>query len=242
MSTKHFLLPLLFLAASTAKAADIVTEYILDTVDSGEGQWPCLYYELNYNTDIALAEKARWYAPDEDESYWREGIGPFSIDANKFLVTQWQSTVHPILIRRHFTLTEEDLAKIEIGAVNLTYSYDENPTFWLNGTRLTSASGWNDDNYATFRLPVIRKKLLAEGDNVLCVSLQQGAGGGHIDFGLTVTYNATHTGIISSAPAAEEESIFDLQGRKVAHGNLKSSAGNKLSKGIYIANGKRIVL
>ena len=139
MSLKHkWLLPL-FLAITTSKAAEQVTEYILDTVDSGEGSWPCLFYELNYNSDISQAEKAKWYALDEDESYWREGVGPFSIDANKFLVTQWQSTVHPILIRRHFTLTAEDMAKIQIGVVTFTYSYDENPKFWLNGKQLVSA-------------------------------------------------------------------------------------------------------
>ena len=164
MSLKRLLPLLLLLMTRTANAADTVTDFILDTVDSGEGSWPCLFYELNYNSDISPAEKAKWYALDEDESYWREGIGPFSIDQNKFLVTQWQSTVHPILIRRHFTLTEEDLQKIEIGIVNLTYSYDENPIFWLNGIRLTSATGWNDNNYATFRLPNIRKKLLVKFD------------------------------------------------------------------------------
>lgn len=47
MSLKHkWLLPL-FLVITTSKAAEQVTEYILDTVDSGEGSWPCLFYELN---------------------------------------------------------------------------------------------------------------------------------------------------------------------------------------------------
>jgi hypothetical protein len=39
----------LFLFAMTvARAADNVTEYFLDTVDSGEGSWPCLFYESTH--------------------------------------------------------------------------------------------------------------------------------------------------------------------------------------------------
>ena len=226
----------LFLFATTiARAADNVTKYFLDTVDSGEGSWPCLFYELNYNADISVAERAKWYSLDEDESYWREGIGPFSIDENKFFVTQWQSTVHPILIRRHFTLTPEDLLKIEIGKVAMTYSYDENPVFWLNGTRLVSASGWNDNNYATLTFSTARKKLLVEGDNVLCVSLRQGEGGGHIDYGLSVTYDPLHTDISSPYPTADEEEkdIYNLLGQKLSP--------NKALPGIVISKGKKII-
>ena len=240
MYPKHLLLLVLLTLATAARSADNITEYLLDTVDSGEGSWPCLFYELNYNTDITLAERGKWYSADEDESYWREGIGPFSIDGGKFLVTQWQSTIHPILIRRHFTLTAEDLVKIEIGVVNMEYSYDENPTFWLNGTRIATATGWNDDNYATLRFTNARKKLLVEGDNVLCVSLQQGAGGGHIDYGLSVTYDPTHTAIdeIGEDPDGEgNEAWYDLSGRQITNGPLTEGK----SHGIVITRGKKMI-
>lgn len=232
------LLPFLF-AVTSAQAADLVTEYILDTVDSGEGSWPCLFYELNYNTDLPRAERAKWYAPDEDESYWREGFGPFSIDKNKFLVTQWQSTVHPILIRRHFTLTAEDLVKIQIGTVTFTYSYDENPKVWLNGKQLTSATGWNDDNYAAVNFTVARKNYLVEGDNVLCVSLQQGDGGGHIDYGLSVKYDPSKydsqlDGILSPDAASDEEAeAYSLTGQR-----LSRPAD---CRGVIIIKGKKII-
>ena len=237
MMPKNLLIPMFLCTLATPVAkAETVTEYFLDTVDSGEGSWPCLFYELNYNTDITVAEKAKWYLQDEDESYWREGIGPFSIDANKFLVTQWQSTVHPILIRRHFYLTAEDLAKIEAGTVTLVYSYDENPKIWLNGTLLVSATGWNDNNYASLRFTSARKKLLVEGDNVLCVSLQQGDGGGHIDYGLSVTYNPMHDGIEPLSFSHEGEGyIYDINGRKVQE-------NSSLKKGILIKQNKKVIL
>lgn len=241
MPLKHLFTLLLFAGAFSVAEAETVTESILNTVDSEEGSWPCLFYELNYNSDIAVAERAKWYSPDEDESYWREGLGPFSIDGNKFLVTQWQSTVHPILIRRHFTLSEEDMAKISAGTVSLTYSYDENPKIWLNGTQIVSATGWNDNNYATYRFAGTRKKLLVQGDNVLCVSLQQGAGGGHIDYGLSVTYNPTHTGISPLLPSTEEEEMlnaacYDLSGQRIS-----SAANSSPKKGIIIIRNKKIL-
>ncbi len=208
----------MFFAASMAHAADTVTEYLLDTVDSGDGSWPCLFYELNYNTDLSPAEKAKWYGTDEDETYWRDGVGPFSNSNDRFLVTHWASAVHPILIRRHFTLTEEDLEKINVGTVTFTYSYDENPKFYINGTSLTSTTGWNDDNYATLRFTTARKRLLKEGDNVICVSLQQGAGGGHIDFGLFVEYDPTETGISDvQADSEDDPTAFNLMGQRIAH-------------------------
>lgn len=234
MTFRKFLSLASLLVASAASAANTVTKYILDTVDSGEGSWPCLFYELNYNTDISPAEKAKWYALGEDESYWREGYGPFSIDQNKFLVTQWQSTVHPILIRRHFTLTADDLAKIAIGVVNLTYSYDENPKFWLNGTLITSASGWNDDNYATLRLSAARKRLLVEGDNVLCVSLQQGDGGGHIDYGLSVTYDPLDDGVSGvEAEGEADDAMYNLMGQRISK--------PQSLRGIILTKGKKII-
>ena len=233
MSLKKLLLPLLFATTSVGNAADTVTEYLLHTVDSKEGGWPCLYYELNYNTDIAQAERAKWYGRDEDETYWREGLGPFSIDGEKFLVTHWQSTVHPILIRRHFTLTADDLAKIAIGTVTLTYSYDENPKFWLNGTQLATATGWNDNNYATYQLASPKKRLLVEGDNLLCVSLQQGSGGGHIDYGLTVKYDPMHTDIILTPEEEENNTAYNLLGQKISH--------TSKYQGIIISNGKKIL-
>lgn len=234
MPKKLYLLLPVFLAITSAKAADLVTEYILDTVDSGEGSWPCLFYELNYNSDITQAEKAKWYALDEDESYWREGVGPFSIDENKFLVTQWQSTVHPILIRRHFTLTAEDMAKIQVGTVTFTYSYDENPKFWLNGKQLVSASGWNDDNYASLTFTSARKKYLVEGDNVLCVSLHQGAGGGHVDYGLSVKYNPLHDGILNvDSESRSDTEAYNLLGQRISHPTGYS--------GIIVTKGKKII-
>lgn len=126
MDKKTFFTGCIMASLVQTSLAQKETRFLLDTVDSGDGWWPCLFYELNRNTDITVAEKAKWASLDEDESYWCTGVGPFSNDANKFLITQWESTVHPILIRRHFTLTGAEqttpITLVPMGAARLRIS------------------------------------------------------------------------------------------------------------------------
>lgn len=204
-----------------------------------EGPWECLYYILNYNEDIAVAETAGWASNEEDEGDWISGVGPFSNDANMFLVTEWPSQVRPILIRRHFNLTATDIADMHDGELKLTCSYDENPKVYLNGTLIWSATGWNDNNYAEHTVTAEQKELLKEGDNVLAVSLTQGNGGGHIDYGLKLTKEYIPTAIAGTqtgiTEAAGDNRVYNLNGQYIG-----TSAAN-MSKGIYIVNGKKYV-
>ena len=217
-----------------------ITNTLLNTVE--DGPWECKYYMLNYNSDIAQAEECEWYSPSEDESDWITGVGPFSNDANMFYTTEWPSQVRPILIRRHFTLTADDMADIKKGAeVSLTCSYDENPVMYLNGTKIWSATGWNDNNYAEIILNSSQKEKLHEGDNVLAVSLTQGNGGGHVDYGLKITSPYEMNSI--SFPDADKENhshthsrIFNL------HGQYLGTCADTLPRGIYIRGGKKLVL
>lgn len=204
-----------------------------------DGEWPCKYYMLNYNDDIAVAESAEWYALDEDEDDWMTGVGPFSNDNNMFYTTEWASQVKPILIRRHFTLDAADFASIDEMTVRLTCSYDENPKVWLNGTQIWSAGGWNDNNYADYILSDEHRALLREGDNVLCVSLAQGGGGGHIDYGLIaeMPYDIPTSGVSSAVVAKTADNrVFNL------FGQYMGESIENLSPGIYIVGGKKVVI
>lgn len=216
------------------------TRTLLHTV--ANGPWECKYYLLNYNSDIEEAEAVGWASEDENEDDWISGVGPFSNDDNMFYITEWPSQARPILVRRHFTMTSDDMAAIDDSELKLSCSYDENPKMYLNGTLVWSATGWNDNNYATVILNDEQKKLLHEGDNVLAVSLTQGGGGGHIDYGMELEKPFSYSGI--SAPGATETAteantdirIFNLYGQY-----LGTSADN-LPKGIYIRGGKKLVL
>lgn len=222
------------LPATMAVAQDTTTVRtdLLATLD--KGPWPCKYYWPNSNADVDTATAAKWYVLNEDESDWIDGVGPFSNSNDQFLTTEWGSGVRPILIRRHFTLTADQVTAYRKAEVILAVSYDENPVVYLNGRQLWTATGWNDNDYATFQL-LRQRRWFREGDNVLCVSLLQGAGGGHIDYGLYVN---TTTGI--SAVAVDEESnagaFYSVSGM-----NMGTSA-QALPAGVYIKNGKKLII
>lgn len=211
---------------------------LLNTVDDGE--WPCRYYLLNYNSDIAVAENGGWQSVEEDEVGWVNGTGPFSNDANKFFITMWPSKVRPILVRRHFTLSAEDIAVLGDSEVRLSCSYDENPKVYLNGELVWSATGWNDNDYARYNLTEAQKELLREGDNVLAVSLSQGDGGGHIDYGLELVSPYSATGI-NDLTSDREERIGDTRVFNL-HGQYLGNTLLNLPAGIYITGGRKVTV
>lgn len=221
-------------------AADVTTEHAILPTATDASSWDCLYYTLNYNSDLPRAEAAKWYALTEDERDWVKGVGPFSNDENMFLITEWGSQVRPILIRRHFTLTADDVSTLKAGTLKLLCSYDENPTVYLNGTKIWTASGWNDNNYAEQVIPAAYKSLLREGDNVLAVSLKQGNGGGHIDYGLKLVEPYKPTGIVPTGASTDaknaDNKVYDTTGRMVG------TSTHGLAKGIYITNGKKTIV
>lgn len=214
------------------------TDY-LTTVASGP--WDCKYYFLNYNEDIAVAEAGEWASPQEDEQDWISGVGPFSNDANMFFINKWASQVRPILIRRHFNLTASDIEKMKAGKLVLSCSYDENPKVYLNGTLIWSASGWNDNNYAEITLTDEQKELLLEGDNVMGVSLTQGSGGGHIDYGLSLISEYIPTGI-GSLPADNGNAYGGNNSVYSINGVYMGTSTDNLKKGIYIVDGKKKII
>ncbi len=217
---------------------------LLPTLD--KGAWPCYYYWLNYNADIAVAEAAKWASTEEDETDWIEGVGPFSNSNDQFRTTDWASQTRPILIRRHFTLSGALVEALAESTLELTCSYDENPKIYLNGTLLWSASGWNDNNYARTTLNARQKSLLREGDNVLAVSLRQGSGGGHIDYGLSITspYVPGEDGVgdVENEKAQTyNDKVYDLHGRCLTSNFPSQSTSNALRKGVYVVGGKKVI-
>ncbi len=206
---------------------NIVSERILPSKE--EGAWPCRYYLPNTNADLTAAVRGKWYDLGEDESDWAEGFGPFSSESDAFLVTPWGSSVRPLLVRRHFTLSEEALAGMK--KVVFRLSYDENPRVYLNGTTIMTATGWNDSNYAEVTLTAAQRRKLQAGDNVLAISLQQGGGSGHVDCSLDITYDPT--GIESPlAPTDEADAeVYNLSGQRIS----------QAQHGVNIVGGRKVL-
>ncbi len=228
-SVRLFILPLLLFMHTGIHAQ--TTKVLLPTKD--QGPWECVYYLLNDNDDLDRIDNIRWTGRCADEGDWIWGHGPFSNSDDQFLHTFWASQVQPLLIRRHFTLSAADIAALGRSTLTVVCSYDENPRFYLNGTSFWSISGWNDNDYLSRSLTPRQKALLKEGDNVLAVSLMQGFGGGHIDYGLTMQIPDDADAILQLdndlAPAANV--AYNLCGQRVS----------QPQRGIYIINGKKII-
>ena len=222
------------LAAQTQTTDTTIT--LLPTME--DGPWPCCYYFINSNDELAALPVKEWAGRCAEEADWVQGWGPLSSSPDHFRTTEWGSTQLALLVRRHFTLTASLLEALANGSVTAICSYDENPKMYINGTLVWSASGWNDNDYARFTLSRRQKSLLREGDNVMAVSLQQGGGSGHIDMGLLLTYAYDPNGV--QAPTAETSSrsdspIYRLDATAV-------TPATTLPRGIYVQKGKKIAI
>ena len=216
--------------------ADMMS-FLLPTLDGGP--WPCAYYFLNSNAELNTVKTADWTGRCVNEDDWSQGYGPFSNSGDKFRTTEWGSERLPLLVRRHFTLTADVVQQLQNMTVQVLCSYDENPKVYLNETLLFQKTGYNDNEYASYTLTPRNKQMLKEGDNVLAVSLMAGEGGGHIDYGLCFLGTLTPTAISTvtrDALITPEQRVYNLKGQYVGNGR------NALGKGIYIVNGKKVVI
>lgn len=229
-------------------AGDIIQRtHLLPTKPAG-GDWYGYYYFLTGNAELDALDPADWAGNDakgmDAEADFQSpdteggGYGPYSNSDDQFKTTYWNSDLYPLLVRRHFTLTADQKNTLGNSAVTLSCSYDECPKVYLNGTLIWQSDGWNDNDYATYSLSDGQKALLVEGDNVLAVSVRQGGGGGHIDFGLHVEREiATGMATVSNDNKGQAcgGSVYTLTGI------CKGTSVEKLPAGIYIANGRKIM-
>lgn len=186
-------------------------------IQKSDGWWPCYYKTLGNNNDIETAVANGCFNNNAEDGTWTIALGPFGNNDDQtvrwgFRQTFWNSDANPILVRRHFNLTEANATALKNnGDVTLSISYDEWPAVYLNGKLIWSLEpeyndegeisnvGWNDGNYATIKLTKEMLANLKGGDNVIGVSARQGGGGGHIDLALYTTLPCA--GFTTSEPA-----------------------------------------
>jgi hypothetical protein len=220
-----------------------MTTQLLPTLQAGP--WLCAYYLLNNNQQLNTIPIKEWAGICADEYDWIQGEGPLSNSPDQFRTTDWASERQPLLVRRHFTLTADEVEQAVEGTLVLTCSYDENPKVYLNGHLVWSASGWNDNDYARYTLTASQKRFLREGDNVLAVSLQSGFGGGHIDYGLFLTtpYVPAEPTEVSTVGSVQTNNgfVYNLAGQRISN-SASTLHRSQLPHGVYVVGGKKMVV
>ena len=110
-----------------------------------------------------------------------------------------------IWMRKEFTITDDIYNKINSGnyKVYANVGYDESPTIYLNGQKLTTLDGYST-KYLKIDVTSAFKKAMKKGENLLAISGTQTSGGQYMD-----------CGFVMQERAAADEPQFSLKGDNV---------------------------
>ena len=144
---------------------------------------------------------ANWYERDASESGWTNGYGAFG-SQNEYdgVYTNWND-LSQYYIRRHVTLTEEDL-KSDLWII---YSHDDNFELYINGVKLAEATNgetWKQN--VKVHLQGASRDALVVGDNVIAFHVINTRGGALADVGLFRNTLGFHPGMEAIAPMADQ--------------------------------------
>ena len=142
---------------------------------------------------------SNWYEKDASESGWTTKYGAFgSMNEYDGVTTDW-TDISEYYIRRHVTLTEEDL-KSDLWIV---YSHDDNFELYINGVKLAEGKDTWRQNVRVHLQGSSRDALVA-GDNVIAFHVANTRGGALADVGFFRNILGFHPGMQSIAPMADE--------------------------------------
>lgn len=144
---------------------------------------------------------ANWYERDASETGWTNGYGAFGTKSEYDGVTTEWSDLSQYYIRRHVTLTEEDL-KSDLWII---YSHDDNFELYINGVKLAEATNgetWRQN--VKVHLQGTSRDALVAGDNVIAFHVINTRGGALADVGLFRNALGFHPGMEAIAPMADQ--------------------------------------
>ena len=121
-----------------------------------------------------------WTSRSYNDNSWAEEQAAWGT-ANEYpnVHNAWTATNSDIYVRRHVTLTADDLQK----ELWVQFSHDDVFELYVNGTQIVSTGEtWLQGE--THRLTDSEKQKLVVGDNVLAAHCHNTTGGAYIDFGL----------------------------------------------------------
>jgi hypothetical protein len=227
---------------------DMTEEYAVMANRTG-GPWECMYMFGEGNGEFEFMDTEGWEKPEYDDTeFFEPANGPFGDVKCEWKETEWDGTLYSLFVRRHFTLTADDMKLLTDGKHRMVLNcfYDEYPKAYLNGEKIWEAEYWTTDNdpvnYARHTLTEEQMALLHEGDNVFAISLQSGGGGSAVDCGFNIVRDYVPGGAGVAAPEADaiakphDNRIFNL------FGQYMGTDASRLNSGIYVIGGKKTVI
>ena len=157
-------------------------------------------YTAKVRTSLTSALESTWMNLDLNESGWSTQTGPWGTASEyPYIKTNWTGGNSDRYIRRHVTLTAEDLQS----DLWIVYSHDDVCQIYVNGIQIVSTKEeWHQN--VRVHLTGAARASLVEGDNVIAFHVHNTSGGAQADIGLYKNALGFHPGRASIAGMADE--------------------------------------
>ena len=159
-------------------------------------------YQAKVRTSLTTAMEETWMNLDFNESGWQTQTGPWGTSSEyPYIKTNWTGNNTDRYIRRHVTLTAEDL-RSDLWVI---YSHDDKCEVYVNGIQIAATDvSWKQN--VKVHLTGAARASLVEGDNVIAFHVHNTSGGAQADIGLYKNTLGFHPGFraIAGAGMADE--------------------------------------
>ena len=147
-------------------------------------------YEAKVRSSLTDAMVDTWMNLDFSEAGWNSQTGPWgSKNEYPYIQTSWGGDNSDRYIRRHVTLTAEDLRN----DLWIIYSHDDKCEAYVNGVQIVATDvSWKQN--VKVHLTGAARASLVEGDNVIAYHVHNTSGGAQGDIGLYKNLLGFHPG------------------------------------------------
>jgi putative heme-binding domain-containing protein len=124
-----------------------------------------------------------WEAADFDDRSWTESAGGFGTRGTPGAIARTEWRTDDIWIRRAFSVSADDLNRLDPEALLLRIHHDEDAEVFVNGILAASPRGFIAD-YTELPISPAAARALRPGRNVIAIHCHQTTGGQYIDAGI----------------------------------------------------------
>lgn len=186
-----------------------------------------------------------WKELNYDDTSWETLTGPMGSEGIWYAPYNyvWRGEYNCFCLRRSF-----DLPVVGTGDYSFKMQHDDDIKVYLNGKLVIDEPDWTDERISTYEIP---NDAFIAGKNMLAIYIQQNWGGAYLDYGLyydeeeNIAKIIVHTddgGIVNGAGINQFVDVYTLQGVMLKRQISIDELRNELSRGIYIINGKKIIM